>query len=92
MDKLRPAVIVFLALINLISFAMCFADKKKAQRGKWRIPESTLLWMSFFGGAFGMLLGMKLFRHKTKHLKFVITVPLLCVIWTALLIFLEYRF
>ena len=54
-------------VISLIAFALYGADKSKAKRGAWRIPEATLLGFGFFGGAVGALLGMRLFRHKTKH-------------------------
>ena len=55
------------AVISLIAFVLYFADKKKAQKNKWRIKEATLLGFGFFGGAIGALLAMKIFRHKTKH-------------------------
>ena len=58
------AVIVVMSLIAFILYAL---DKAKAKRGAWRIPESVLLGWGFFGGAVGALLGMKTFRHKTKH-------------------------
>ena len=51
-------------------------DKKRAKQQKWRISESTLLWMAFFGGAIGALLGMRNFHHKTQKRKFRILVPL----------------
>lgn len=55
------------AAISFITFILYGADKSKARRGAWRIPEKALLGFSFFGGAVGGLLGMNLFRHKTKH-------------------------
>ncbi|MDR3205946.1 MAG: DUF1294 domain-containing protein [Candidatus Methanoplasma sp.] len=57
-------------LLNLISFAAFGADKRRALRGKWRIKESTLLLLSFFG-PFGAVAGMRLFRHKTRKPKFI---------------------
>ncbi len=59
--------LIVLAAISLIAFILYGADKSKAKRGAWRIPEKVLLCFSFFGGAVGGLLGMLLFRHKTKH-------------------------
>lgn len=70
------------AAISLVSFCLYGADKSKAKRGKWRIPERVLLGFSFFGGAVGGLLGMLLFRHKTKHWYFW-TVNLIGLIWQA---------
>ncbi|MBQ8341905.1 MAG: DUF1294 domain-containing protein [Clostridia bacterium] len=64
------AVIAF-AAISLVTFCLYGADKSKAKRGAWRIPEKTLLLCSFFGGAVGGSLAMSLFRHKTKHWYFV---------------------
>lgn len=55
------------ALLSVIAFCMYAADKKKAKKGAWRIPEKVLLGLGFLGGAIGALLGMKLLRHKTKH-------------------------
>ncbi len=59
--------LIFLAVMSVIAFLLYGIDKRKAQKNKWRIRESVLLGFGFFGGAVGALLGMKLFRHKTKH-------------------------
>ena len=56
----------YLILLSLVTFFMYLADKKKAEKGKWRIPEKVLLLSSFLGGAFGGYPAMILFRHKTK--------------------------
>ena len=56
----------YLILLSLITFILYFADKKKAEKKKWRIPEKVLLLCSFLGGAFGGYPAMLLFRHKTK--------------------------
>ncbi|MBO4286071.1 MAG: DUF1294 domain-containing protein [Bacilli bacterium] len=56
----------YLILLSLITFILYFADKKKAEKKKWRIPEKVLLLSSFLGGAFGGYPAMLLFRHKTK--------------------------
>lgn len=81
---------VYIALViwlfmGLITFFLYGADKRKARKGKWRIPESTLLLFSFFGGSLGAFLGMQLFRHKTQHWKFKILVPLSLVLHIALM-------
>ncbi|MBQ6145940.1 MAG: DUF1294 domain-containing protein, partial [Clostridia bacterium] len=57
-----------LAAINLISFALYGMDKLKAKAGAWRISEATLLLAALLGPV-GAMLGMELFRHKTKHAK-----------------------
>lgn len=59
--------LIFLAVMSVVAFLLYGADKRKARNGRWRIRESTLLLTGFFGGAVGALLGMQLFRHKTRH-------------------------
>lgn len=78
--------LAYLFLINALSFALMHIDKKKAIRGSWRIPERTLLLTCLLGGSYGGLLGMKLFRHKTLHLKFSIGLPCMAAVHTVLLI------
>jgi uncharacterized membrane protein YsdA (DUF1294 family) len=58
---------IFLAVMSVIAWILYAADKRKAKKGKWRIPEATLLGMGFCGGAIGALLAMNTLRHKTKH-------------------------
>lgn len=70
---------IYLLLINTISFALFKTDKKRARKREWRIPESTLLLVSILGGAVGGILGMNVFRHKTKKAVFVIGMPLLLI-------------
>ena len=62
-------IIVFavIAFMSIVAFILYGVDKKKAQKGAWRIPEAVLLGWGFFGGACGALCAMKAFRHKTKH-------------------------
>lgn len=76
----------YLAIINIVTFFMYGIDKAKAKLNKWRIPEATLLGIALIGGSLGALLGMQLFRHKTKHMIFKIPVPLLLVLHIVVLI------
>lgn len=76
----------YLILINAVGFVIMLADKIKAKRGAWRIPEATLLTVAAIGGSLGTLLGMHLFRHKTKHPKFTVTVPLLLILHVVALL------
>ena len=78
--------LVLFLLSNLISFALFHADKKKAEKHAFRIPESNLLGFSALFGALGGILGMILCHHKTKKPKFLILMPLMAVIQIVLII------
>ena len=81
--------ILYLILINLVGFVLYALDKAKSKRkGSRRIPERMLLWMARLGGGLGCWIGMMLFRHKTKHIRFKILVPLWTVLWVAALVLL----
>ena len=80
--------IYYLIVINVLTFLLYGIDKWKAQRSKWRIPEGTLILLAAVGGSIGALLGMYLFRHKTKHLKFTLGVPAILIIQASLIYFL----
>ena len=66
---MEPLLILLIAYaaVSLLTFILYGADKAKAKKGAWRVPEKVLLGFSFFGGAVGGLLGMTLFRHTTRH-------------------------
>ncbi len=76
---------VYLIVMNVIAFIIYGADKAKARRGLWRVSERTLLTLAALGGAGGAWLAMHVFRHKTKHRKFTVCVPLFIVLWGAML-------
>ena len=71
--------ITYLVLVNAAAFSLMLADKQKARRGAWRIPEATLLGIALMGGSIGAMAGMYLFRHKTRHLKFTLGFPLILI-------------
>jgi len=80
--------VIYLAAVNAVSFAAYGIDKRRAQKRLHRIPEAELLGLAFIGGSVGALAGMLLFRHKTKHLKFTLLVPMFAVLhFTALMYF-----
>ena len=88
MMKFWVIFLCFCGVMSLIAVFLYASDKRKAQKHKWRTPEAVLLSFAFFGGAVGALLGMNLFRHKTKHWYFW-AVSLLGLAWqVALAIFL----
>ena len=72
--------VIYLVFMNIAAFILYGIDKKKAEDGKYRISEASLLFFSVLGGAFGALLGMKIFHHKTRKKKFSITVPIFAVL------------
>ena len=76
---------VILLVMNLISFALMGIDKVKAKRGSWRVPEKTLFLVTALFGGLGGTLGMRVFRHKTKHWYFKYGFPALLVVQIALL-------
>ena len=69
--------LIYLLIINAVSFLLMLTDKIKAKKNKWRIPEKVLFLVAILGGSVGSLLGMYLFRHKTKHFSFLLGMPLI---------------
>ena len=72
--------LVFYALMTIVTFVLYGVDKGKAKKGQWRIPEKTLLLFAACFGGLGAFLGMKIFRHKTKHTSFKILVPTFMIV------------
>ncbi len=91
-DPGQTTLLVYLILINAAGFLLMFVDKQKARKGRWRIPERTLLWVAALGGSLGSLCGMYAFRHKTRHRAFFLGIPLLLLLHLGLALFLLYRF
>lgn len=81
-------ILLYLTIINAAAFLLMLIDKQKARRGAWRIPEATLIWIAILGGSIGSLIGIYFFRHKTRHLKFVLGIPVILFAQLALLIWL----
>ena len=80
-------IIAYLFIINAISLLLMLADKCKAQKNLWRIPEKTLFTAALLGGSVGSILGMYLFRHKTKHWYFVLGMPAILLAQLALVFY-----
>ena len=76
-------VVAVLVLLNFITFVAYVRDKNKAKKGKWRTPEATLVGLAWLFGSVGALIGMYVYRHKTKHIKFQLFVPLAFVVQIA---------
>lgn len=76
----------YLLIINLVGFLLMFIDKRRAINHKWRISESTLILVSLIGGSVGSYISMQLFRHKTKHLKFTLGIPIIILLQVYIVI------
>ena len=77
--------LIYLVIINVVTFLMYGIDKWKAKKSKWRIPEATLLMMAVVGGSIGAWLGMKVWHHKTLHKKFRFGVPAIIIVQLAII-------
>lgn len=84
--EISAYVLIFFGVMSFVAFAMTMYDKLAAQAGKRRISENALMTVGFFGGAIGMYVTMHLIRHKTKHKKFMIGLPLFIVLHLALIL------
>lgn len=84
-------ILIYLLVINVIAFLMYGFDKWKAKKDVWRIPEKTLLLIAAIGGSIGAFVGMQVFHHKTKHMKFVIGVPAIFVLQVVLVWFICFK-
>lgn len=85
--------LICLAAVNVAAFAAMGIDKAKAKAGAWRVPEATLFLLAVLGGSVGGILGMQLFRHKTKHKTFTAGFPaiLVCQLALAAYILLKWK-
>ncbi|MBR4413279.1 MAG: DUF1294 domain-containing protein [Lachnospiraceae bacterium] len=89
MEDIWLIILIYLAAVNLFGLIIMGVDKSRAKRRKWRIPEATLFLVAIIGGSIGSILGMYLFRHKTKHWYFVVGMPVILAlqIITALILY-----
>lgn len=81
---------IYLVIINLIAFLTFGADKRRARRDKRRVRESTLFLLAVLGGSIGALLGMYVFRHKTRHWYFCVGIPAILILQIALPILISH--
>ena len=79
---------LYLAVVNVVAFALYGIDKYKAKTGAWRIPEKTLLGVAVLGGSVGAMAGMKYFHHKTKHWYFRYGLPVIFLLQAAAVYYL----
>lgn len=88
MKTWQIVVIVYMLVMSIAGFISMGVDKRRAVKGKWRVSEAALFVIALIGGALGSVIGMRVFRHKTKHWYFVVFMPLIMVIQIALIVFL----
>ena len=88
MPPLFWALLGYLASVNLLAFTVYGADKRRAKKDKRRVPEKTLFLLAIIGGSVGAWAGMYTFRHKTKHIKFTLGIPLILAAQAAVVIWL----
>lgn len=91
MNTLNIILIIYLIAINIVAIAVTIYDKLCAVHKRWRVKESTLLLISALGGSVGMYVTMHIIRHKTKHMKFMLGIPVILIL-QLLIIFLVWRF
>lgn len=91
MTTLQWILIIYLSTINLFAFTLMGIDKERARKGAWRIPEKHLFLSVILGGSIGGILGMRFFRHKTKHWYFKYGFPLIFLLQVGLGLFLYGR-
>lgn len=84
---MTEVVLIYLLIVNAVGFLLMTVDKYKAKKNLWRIPESTLMTVALIGGSVGSLMGMYTVRHKTKHLKFTVGIPVILVLQIAAVFF-----
>lgn len=85
---MKELLIAYLVVINLVAIVLMYIDKQKAKKHQWRISEDTLIGVAILGGGIGALWGMHVFRHKTKHTKFTIGIPLILAAQALLVLYI----
>ena len=85
---MKEFLLIYLLIINVAAFLLMLVDKLKAKKNLWRIPEATLISTALLGGSIGALIGMYTVRHKTRHIKFTVGIPLILLAQIALAQFL----
>lgn len=86
MEQHLSLIIIYLVLVNILGFALMYADKRRSMRRGHRAPEALLLFVSFIGGALGTFLAMHLCHHKSLKAKFYIGIPAILFLQLLLLI------
>ena len=73
-------IVIYLLIVNAVGFYMMWSDKRKAIKDAWRTPERNFFIVALIGGSVGCWAGMQTFRHKTKHIKFTVGIPMIMLL------------
>ena len=84
---LLKLLLMYLVLINLVTFILFAVDKRRAFQKKYRVRERTLLLCAVFGGALGGLVVMLAFQHKTRKKRFALGLPFLLIVQALLIVY-----
>ncbi len=79
-------IVIYLLIINTLGLLTMYVDKQRAKKKQYRIPEKTLFMCAALGGSIGSMVGMQLFRHKTKHKTFTIGMPAILIAQVAVVL------
>ena len=82
----REIMICYLLIINIVTTVLYGWDKRCAMKGKYRISEKMLFGLAWIGGSVGAIIGMKVFRHKTRKMKFILGLPCILILHVAIII------
>ena len=85
---MKVGLLYYLAIVNITTFVVYGIDKLKAKKGRWRIPESTLLLLTVVGGSMGAWCGVRVWQHKTLHKKFKYGIPLIVIAQIAIAVYI----
>ena len=85
-------IVTYLITVNILTFAVYGIDKLKAKKGKWRIPEASLLGLAVIGGSIGAYFGIKVWHHKTLHKKFKYGIPAIIILQTVCICLVWFRY
>lgn len=89
--SVQTFLIGYVIITNVIGFLLMVIDKLKARRRGFRIPEATLFIVAIIGGSIGSILGMYLFRHKTRHRTFTIGMPAILIVQIIFVLVLIFK-
>jgi len=87
MPDIHTLIFAYLAIVNIVAAGMTLIDKRASRCGAWRVQERTLFLAAALGGSVAMLLAMKAVRHKTKHAKFMVGIPVIIALQIAIAVF-----